>query len=385
MSAVWSRTWRIIETGLQVPSSICAKSSRAALQHGPFSRSLWIQSEACLKVPSGLISAPNYSSRSRYALRRSPSLTLPQAWKAAFSDRTEASNVSAPALPKLSAVDIRTIFGGSLDQRGGNKLLQVLQDQRISGTLDQEISASPKDISKGLSWLRNAHPVDEDGAIIARLIREEEGAGSSDVYGGSVLDEWREHNRQKAAQKEAESATDSSAEIDTMEDSRPRAVVTRKTEPPEWVKRYMEDATGNDEKPPEMTKFQRLWPSTAVVFAVVGLSILFAQNYTPPPRKARLWPDIPPAAATIVALIGINVIVFAAWRLVPPAWKILNTHFVVVAGLPRSTGLIGSIFSHQKLSHLVSNMVVMWFVGTRCQFSPFPTQSLLARTNAGHF
>lgn len=391
MNAFSLTTWRIIGIGLQAPllwqaahssaTFVLTKGSRKTLQAAFSPRFLRIEPELSRsrrhiagsinsrKVLSGLSILRQLSISASFAKRKNPRL--------ARSQQTKTSKSDEPVLPEISAGDIHAIFGGSLDEEEGNELLRNLQDQRVSGTLDEEVSASPKNIRRGLAWLRLTLPVDEEGALIARLEREENEAAQEYIdytrrhYSRSVLDDLKERNKAKeaereAAEKNADKNADSSMDISTQEKTPPKAVVTRRTEPPEWVKRYREAATSGRTKPPAMTKFQRLWPSTALTLAVLGLSILFAQNYIPPSRKARLWPDLPPAAATLGALIGINVMVFLAWRILPPAWKFLNHNFLVIPGMPRSISLVGSLFSHQSILHLFSNMLGIWVIGTRC-------------------
>lgn len=401
MNAFSSITWRIIGIGLQAPylwqaarpsaTSVLTKGSKTTVQAAVFRRFLWIEPELSrtrLDVDPRLINAPNIRSGHSIQQQQSKSnfLAHPKIWKSALSHQTKTSKTSAPVLSEISAGDIRAIFGGSLDGEEGNELLRVLQDQRVSGTLDEEVSASPKNIRRGLAWLRLTLPLDEDSALIARLEREEYEAEQEYIaytkrhYSRSVLEEFREHHKTKAlereaAEKNADKFADSSTAVSRAEKPSAKAVVTRRTEPPEWIKRYREAATSETTKPPAMTKFQRLWPSTAITLAVVGLSILFAQNYLPPSRKARLWPDFPPAAATLTALICINVMVFLTWRIVPPAWKFLNHNFLVIPGMPRSISLVGSLFSHQSVVHLLSNMVGIWVIGTRRQCACFSSLS----------
>lgn len=78
-------------------------------------------------------------------------------------------------------------------------------------------------------------------------------------------------------------------------------------------------------------------------------------------------PNVPPAAATAMGLIGANVAVFVLWRAVPPAWKFLNKFFISVPLYPYALSTLGSVFSHQSLRHLGANMFILWFVGTRCK------------------
>lgn len=397
MSAVWSVTWRIIGAGLRGPlQQIRPSSARTSFTtsvestlvpalHSRSFRSETKTSWSRLKLPSRLVDTLHTRRRPRIA-RISKCLSyfrLPYLGHAEFSDQRKNSIVSRPNIRQVSSAEVKAIFGNSVNRKVGNKLLRNLQDQRVAGTLDEDAPASPDLTSRGLVWLRNNYPVDEDGAIIARLEREEAeverigyepqiGIGSGQ-YSHSIVEEIQKYHKEKAAQekeKEVDGA-DYSGTKELAETSASQAVVTRKSNVPEWVMRYREAATGKDEVPPEMTNFQRLWPSTVFTVAFVGFSILFARNYDPPTRETRLFPDIPPAAATVMALIGINVIVFAAWRIIPPALKTLNTYFIWTPGLPVSSSLLGSLFSHQQLRHFASNMLVLWVAGTKGEF-PFP-------------
>jgi len=83
-----------------------------------------------------------------------------------------------------------------------------------------------------------------------------------------------------------------------------------------------------------------------------------------------MFPDTPPAAATAMAIIGLNLGVYLLWK-VPPAWRMLNRHFIIVNAWPRATSMIGSVFSHQTLKHLALNMGLLWFIGTRREYSTF--------------
>lgn len=394
MSAAWLVTWRIIGAGLRGPlqqitlsttRTSFATSVESTLVPAVYSRSFCSETESSwprLKLPSKFVDTL-HTRRRPHISRISECLSsfrLPYLGHAVFSDQSKNSIVSRSNIRKLSSAEIQAIFGNSLNRKGGNKLLRTLQDQRVAGTLDEDNSACPDHISRGLLWLRNNYPVDEDGAIIARLAREEAeverigyepqiGIGSGQ-HSQSVVEEIQKYHQEKAAQEkeEQDDGADYGGTKELAKTSVSRAVVTRKSNIPEWVMRHREAATGKDEVPPEMTSFQRLWPSTLFTVAFTGFSILFARNYDPPTREARLFPDIPPAAATVMALIGINVIVFAAWRIVPPALKILNKYFIWTPGLPVSSSLLGSLFSHQDLRHLASNMLVLWVAGTKGEF-----------------
>lgn len=140
-------------------------------------------------------------------------------------------------LPYYSVEEIDQIFGtNSLSALVGNKALQALQDQRVSGTLDLDL---PKAITKAvpqealdnaLEWLRANFPMDEDAAIMKRIEREEkeeeerlirraeelglykpqsghfgaEKAKENDVYGRSILHEVRKENEKRNKLKDEE-------------------------------------------------------------------------------------------------------------------------------------------------------------------------------------
>lgn len=108
--------------------------------------------------------------------------------------------------------------------------------------------------------------------------------------------------------------------------------------------------------------------------AVIGLSVLFARNYTPPPRAARLWPDMPPAAATVIGLIAVNTLILVLWR-IPPAWRFLNRYFLSTPGYPTAISVLGNVFSHQQLKHMLPNMLVLWFIGTKCKLLGPPSST----------
>ncbi|KAA6410930.1 MAG: hypothetical protein FRX48_05240 [Lasallia pustulata] len=271
------------------------------------------------------------------------------------------------------------IFGPTVDRKTGNKLLQVLQAQRIAGTLDEEITApgvSEPMIANALNWLRANHPVDEDAAIMARLEAEDQPAGlekgkpynpqqapeGSILSGRSVLESikaQRKKDEAEAAEKQAESPPGTPTSTTGIH------IVPRRTQPAPWVQKYREKATlSTTAEPPQLSHWQRLWPSTLVTLAIVALSVLLAQNYTPPKRSARLFPDLPPAAATLLALVNMNFVVFLLWR-VPPAWPALNRYFMMIPGAPRGFSMIGAVFSHKGLWHLVTNMGILWFFGAK--------------------
>lgn len=284
--------------------------------------------------------------------------------------------------------ELNRIFRQRMDSQEAINLLMTLQRHRLAGTLDQKLAYPDSWIVKGLVWLRKNHPVDEDAAIIARIDREIESgvtvpqANVDGSHAVSQFEKRRRENKEKAElerqsreakeKREVKISGQSSEKRLNVQSKKPipPALVQIKKQGTEWVDRYREKAEKelNESVPDSVVLslpwWSRLLPSAAVVLSVVGLSILFAQNYTPPSRKARIWPDTPPAAATIMTLIGMNIAVFIMWR-IPPIWTAMSHNFVVVHAYPHCFSMLGAAFSHQSLSHLSTNMLGLWFIGTR--------------------
>lgn len=327
-------------------------------------------------------------------------------------------SASAPVTFKpVSRATVKEIFGPKVDHKRGNDLLRKVQNQRAAGTLDEGIpGCSEKTLNEGLGWLRTKYPLDEDAAIIARLEREEaqesqvlvdravrlgiykptdaseqstpqiqtssqktviytpqQDPDRNRVLGTSLLDKKRLANEAAyKAELAAKKAEQEAAEAEAIRIGKPvptaqTQALVREQQVAEkkayWLE-HAQSAFGKTQQWPTMTKFQRLWPSAVFTAAVIGLSVLFAHYYTPPPKKARIWPDIPPAAATVLVLISMNVLVFLAWR-VTPLQRSLFQYFMSVPGYPRAFTLVGNTFSHQAPWHLTLNMVVLWVFGTR--------------------
>lgn len=286
----------------------------------------------------------------------------------------------------------------------GNRILVILQHQRETGTLDagipeHEYEIEEYQIMNAISWLRANYPIDEDGAIVKRLDEEDaeairkaekaglwtpqQNAGETGIYGHSKLEEIRKRNLENSARQQEEKAKKKDEQAkwaaENLELALQRgsdgAVVTRNRTESQWVQRYRQKAmAGYLNVPPELSNWARLWPSAAITTLVVTFAIVFAQNYTPPPKKARLWPDLPPALATILGLIAINAVCWYMWK-PPPCWIFMNKYFIILPGLPRALSMIGGFFSHQTFAHLGANMIALGFVGTRRECS-----SLLAFT-----
>lgn len=306
----------------------------------------------------------------------------------------------------ISQEEAVAIFGPGMSAGTANRALCVLHGRRVAGTLSDPSLPGPaasgyneKVSTIALSWLRKNLPMDEEDAAAKRAEIElqameaeiladserlglyepnpggstakGEGKGNS-VYGESGLEAIREAKKQLYARQEKEKLQAQKSQADEIrQNTGPLAIPSVKsrvelrqpgTHP--RLKYYLERAKVLPDVPPEMSAWQRLWPSGLVTFLVIGLSVGWAQIYIPPTTGARVWPDVPPAAATVFALMIMNATVFVAWRF-PPAFRLLNKYFIVVPGYPRALGMLGGIFSHQTVSHLGLNMLMLYLMGTR--------------------
>ncbi|KAK2787004.1 hypothetical protein FQN52_007446 [Onygenales sp. PD_12] len=320
----------------------------------------------------------------------------------------------------LTTNEVSRIFGGKKQLNAPliNRMLRILQERRVTGRIDVELPADVKvalsedTITTGLNWLRKRYPMDEDAAILKRFEREEieeeqrlirrglelglykpqsgkfdkpiEKEG--DVYGKSVLQEVRESNEarakvevekrnrewlegeakdRKVLQRQLQKNTDLQKYKDSaVIEAQPRADPTQRPFLA-WLQQKHIEATARDWDTSKLTKTRRILPSLALTLLTMALCYAFAQYYTPPARQERLLPNTPPAAATILGIIGANVLIFAMWKACPPAWRMMNKYFISVPMYPYAASIAGSIFSHQRISHLAGNMLILWFIGTR--------------------
>ncbi|KAL8736306.1 MAG: hypothetical protein Q9166_000461 [cf. Caloplaca sp. 2 TL-2023] len=277
----------------------------------------------------------------------------------------------------FSKDEITSIFGKQVHPAKGNRILHLVQEQRIAGTIDDGIPAPHEQKEVALAWLRNHYPVNEEQAILNRLEREEEAAFQSqrqqggNIYGNPVIDQIRRHNLARQAEKDAEKAK---AEAEGKSDppvSTSRAIAEREERRAKnliWVEKYEKKAQEAGLKSvPQMSFIRRAGPAILTTVAVVSFCIMFAQNYTPPPRAARLFPEIPLATATVGVLIGMNVAVWLAWKW-PPIWRFMNRVFLLVPAYPYASSLLGNNFSHQLWSHLAANMTALWVIEEESAF-----------------
>ena len=331
------------------------------------------------------------------------------------AERGSVSDSSSPTHAELNA-----IFGQEVDRDGAAELLSRLQRQRRDGTLDQGLPYPKQLIDRGIEYLRAKYPVDEDAAIIARVDRELDGDWhmpqrnpKKSRTGQSGLEEIRRINQakrdaeeeaQKAKRKEKESQRPQKrGALVTRNKRQSRSLMTEENSSkgqslvvPEDYQRRIEQvdawvrksnqrvaqlrAAATMQRIPQMTKWQRLWRCGLFTLGTIGLALTFAHLYTPPSQKARLLPNIPPAAAVVGTLVAVNILVFLLWR-VPYAWRPLNRYFLISTAVPRAFSLLGAEFSHQAFIHLMSNIIALWFLGTQRRFSTFnalPDVSLTA-------
>ncbi|KAG9245893.1 hypothetical protein BJ878DRAFT_499437 [Calycina marina] len=218
--------------------------------------------------------------------------------------------------------------------------------------------------------------------------------GKQSVYGSSVLDQLKERSKLKnkmedearellkksqemeeekkrEAQAQEVKAIQLSSEVGTVATTgatgtvklSPAALKKQKTA--EWLNYHTERAEiSKAQNAPQMTMAQRLVPSWLFVSFIVGVCITLPYLYTPPRNKDRMFPDIPPAAATIGAIMLVNFFIYLAWHY-PPLWRYGNKYFATTAGVPTAVSLLGNVFSHQVISHISTNMLVLFVIGTR--------------------
>ncbi|KAI9171368.1 Rhomboid protein [Paramyrothecium foliicola] len=304
-----------------------------------------------------------------------------------------------PFSPKeLSETEAAQLFGTALNAKAANHLLRVLHGRRVAGTLDDPAFAihtaqySKDQMGKALEFLRRKVPVEEvlNAGLraedeLAQMEQEMEQAAKKQqktndvddivetpeykedpVYGRSNLDEIRARNvaRRKAKEKlqEEERKAREAAEGGPAGPLARREDQTREIANPR-IAEYYKAAQSDLAEPPQLRTWERILPSATVVALVLGFLAAVATVYEEPAPRYRLIPEVTPAQATVGVIIGINAMVFLAWR-VPPLWKLLNRTMIFVVATPKPLTLFTSVFSHSRLSHLITNMVPLWFVGT---------------------
>jgi rhomboid-like protein len=130
-----------------------------------------------------------------------------------------------------------------------------------------------------------------------------------------------------------------------------------------WVTYYEERATIiKENEVPQLSLLQRLGPSFLVLLITLGGCYYVGSNYTPPPQSARMFPDTPPSVATIAVMSGLLLASFLANRF-PPMWRTYSKYFCITPGYPNALSILGASWRHDKLTHLASNIAMLWGFG----------------------
>ncbi|KAK0729330.1 hypothetical protein B0T21DRAFT_370817 [Apiosordaria backusii] len=311
----------------------------------------------------------------------------------------------------LKAEEVVAIFGTDIDVYNANKLLKIIHGRRIAGTLEDPMVArrsygyTMEQRKAALAYLRDRYPVDEIANAglraedeLAALEALEEGATPENpeepnankpteeseekgiklykggtqkkksVYGESVMDQLRAENEAKwAAEKKRQEEED--AKKAEEEKNGVAGPLTPLTHPEKFarlspaVQKWITSATSDLKEPPKLSAWQRLWPSAAFVLVALGGLAGYVYSYRPAKRHERWFPEIPPAAATVGAIILLNALVYVAWKQ-PMLWKPFNKYLLIAPAVPKPFSLLGAMFSHQALGHLTVNMFFLWLTGT---------------------
>ncbi len=392
MTAVFSATWQSLRFGLEA-----SPSGRAVFSTLRTTLSTSRQSTQPLQHFRNLqrLSYCTYTLLSSACHQRSklivpPIISLPvkqSRWASLWKPVPKPEEEKATEF-EIHEDEIKKIFGNRVDPEKGAEVLMALQIRRIEGTLEQKLEYPDAWIERGLAYLRAKFPMDEDAAVIARIDREVGNgirAPQTNIdRSPSVVSQFevlRRRNEQKEIERRRREAEEEEALKKKTGNNTMKGMQARKTPAPdiavrqrppvaEWVRKYR-DKTEQMELPPDITTVQRLLPSGLVVVIVVTLSLLFAKFYKPPSRDARLFPELPPAAATVLTIIAANVLVAFMWRM-PPLWPLMYTTFAVAPMYPYARTMLGASFSHQQPMHLFMNMFILWILGTRC-INPRPS------------
>ncbi|KAF2761856.1 hypothetical protein EJ05DRAFT_187004 [Pseudovirgaria hyperparasitica] len=328
-----------------------------------------------------------------------------------WRDYNDETGMPLPEGP-LGRPDIIRLFGNDVSYEEGNHALQILQWRRESGVLsDKGISFPdgpniPRNLALiALEHLRERYPMDEEGAAeewvrleAERLEHEmyEKGArwGLFKKDETAVLDVSKEeHATQQGTeygekrhgfsvleqiQREARAKEEEEREAERAKGNRPLTKAERDEEAKQMQlveakeqidiiyaemaerKRKREEKAAAFKEPPEvllkMSFFKRIWPAATMTSLIIIACLLYGATYTPPSASERLFPDYPPALATVAALLTINFAVFLLWH-TPLVWKLFNRIMVIQPIFPRPLAMIGNVFSHQEFKHLASNFI----------------------------
>lgn len=311
----------------------------------------------------------------------------------------------------LTDAEVQRIFGAGMKAASANRLLRILHGRRIAGTLDDPAYAvnttqfAEQQIAMALAYLRRTAPVEEvrnaglraEDELMqmeaemekAARAKEKRAAAKAEgkeaeskeaeevevpytedpVYGHSSFDQIRANNeaKQKArdaarekAQREYEEregiVSGTLAEPDQVGGGQTRAITNPK------IQEYYEEAQSDLAEPPQMSFVQRVLPSAVVAALVLAIMAGVSMVYEEPAQRYRMLPDISTSWATVGTLVGLNVVVWLAWK-APPLWKYMNKYFILSVATPRPLAMFATIFSHQSLSHLLTNMIPLVALG----------------------
>ncbi|KAH6998115.1 hypothetical protein BKA56DRAFT_664739 [Ilyonectria sp. MPI-CAGE-AT-0026] len=396
-----SRLW--LKTALRGVSSRAATATTASTTQ-PFSPVRWL-SGCAPRTRQGLSSSPPRCRNSVFAPSY-PSVTR----RTIFSDKTirkyedlpkdyrDQVGISFRSLD-LTDSEVLKVFGRGINSRRANHLLRILHGRRVAGTLEDPVFAvhtaqyTKDQIAKAMIYLRKSIPVDEimNAGLraedeLAQIEQDMEAAEEKKsakaeakeeeppaktyvpdpVYGHSKLDEMRSRNIAKRKAKEhAEKEERRAAEARGEVAAGPLANVgkqERQIENPK-IAEYHKKAQSDLDAPPELKPWERILPSATVVGLVLGLLASLAMIYEEPEARYRIFPDISTAHATLGAIIALNVLAFVGWK-APPLWSFFNRYMLFVVATVKPVTMFTATFSHQKLTHLIINMIPLWVVGS---------------------
>ncbi len=300
---------------------------------------------------------------------------------------------------ELSDAEAERIFGPEFEPAAANRLLRILHGRRVAGTLDDPAYAvntaqyTPDQIEAALAYLRKTLPVEEvrNAGLraedeLAQIEQEMEQAekrksgvaeGEQEaeaaveykedpVYGESTFDKIRARNqakqraRDKAAEEERK-AREARQEVNSGPLAKTTGQQRQITNP--RVAEYYEKAQSEMQEPEQLRLWERILPAATVVTLVLGFMAAVSMVYDEPSPRYRVLRELTTSQATVATIIAINGLVYLGWRF-PPLWAFFNKYMLFVVGQVRPVTLFTSVFSHQKFSHLVMNMVPLWFIGT---------------------